>query len=77
MLIAGFCQRLLSGGPLAGAALRTPAHQVTEVLDFVGLDVSLAPWGKATKPRDRVPNGMCCVFAAPGHAGMRVGATVQ
>jgi 2-keto-3-deoxy-L-rhamnonate aldolase RhmA len=60
MQIAGFRQRLLSRVPLAGTFMKTPAHQLIEVLaqsdlDFVCLDAEHAPF-------DRSAIDACCAI---------------
>lgn len=51
MRIEGFREKMLSGAPLAGTFLKTPAYQVVEVLarselDFVCLDAEHAPFDR-------------------------------
>jgi len=53
MRIAGFREKMLSGAPLAGTFLKTPAYQLIEVLagsqlDFVCLDAEHAPFDRAS-----------------------------
>ncbi|MBV2358207.1 aldolase [Thalassococcus sp. CAU 1522] len=52
MRTKNFRQTMLSGAPLAGTFLKTPAHQLVEVLeqaglDFLCLDAEHAPFGRA------------------------------
>ncbi|MCF6445162.1 HpcH/HpaI aldolase/citrate lyase family protein [Nereida sp. MMG025] len=52
MGIADFKERMLSGAPLAGTFMKTPSHEVVEVLaksglDFICLDAEHAPFDRA------------------------------